>query len=114
MGIQSGSVDIVVPTALLAGVRIITDTLASVAKCTSGPYRVILVVNSDKPRSQAEVIVDGILAETKCNAEVIVMDGTAGFSRPCNVGMAYASADWICLLSDDVVVPEGWDVQTAR
>jgi GT2 family glycosyltransferase len=77
--------------------------LASIARCTSEPYEVIVVDNgSDAPtRAMLEAIDDP-------HVRVIYNEINRGYAGGNNDGIAAASGEFIVLLNNDVIVTDGW------
>lgn len=103
------SLDIIVPTALVAdeSIRRQCITCASLDTKTKDA-RLILVVNTDM-EDYGPTLAAMTDQWTRGTPVVLMMDGLSGFSRACNYGLTYSSADWVCLLSDDVFVCSDWD-----
>lgn len=103
-------IDVIMPTALLAPKDVIMQTIRSLADCTVGQYRLIVVMNSNKSDEESVAYLCDILSLVgKDRCELLLMDGIAGFSRACNFGLVYSKAEWLCLLSDDVTLCDRWD-----
>lgn len=87
-----------------------------------------IYVSSERKRGLIRRTIDSVLRHTK-NFELIIVDDNSpikwglpkeladtyirnvhnkGFAGACNVGLAAARGKFICLLNDDVEVPDGW------
>lgn len=77
--------------------------LASIARCTSEPYEVVVVDNgSDAPtRTMLEAIDDA-------HVRVIYNETNRGYAGGNNDGIAASNGEFVVLLNNDVIVTDGW------
>lgn len=75
--------------------------IESIQANTPGAYELVLVDNGST---------DGTLAYFQSieGAKVIHNEENQGFAKGCNQGIEVSSGDYILLLNNDVIVPEGW------
>lgn len=104
--------DVVIPTALIADRSWMVRTFSSLQRSTVNEFRLIIVVNSPLCSAIWPGILQLILRESGCHNPIILdMGGVAGFARASNYGLTYSDAPWVCLLSDDVELIDGWDTK---
>lgn len=81
--------------------------LASVRENSGFPYRLILVDNSEEEDARAyfrEIAASKEFGDTL----LIQNEVNVGWLKATNIGLAHASAEYVCLLNNDVVCATNW------
>jgi len=80
--------------------------LEALGEKTRVPYRIIVIDNGSGEETRNGLI--AFAADPKRNLQVIRNEENQGFIRAVNQGLRIATAPFLCLLNNDVVVTEGW------
>ncbi|MEX2553049.1 MAG: glycosyltransferase, partial [Actinomycetota bacterium] len=98
-----GRCDIVVP--VYEGVNYVRDLLTSIDRCTTYPYRVLLIDDSANDRTH-EALLD--LVSEELWIELHRNPENLGFVQTANRGFDLSEAEFICLMNSDTIVTPGW------
>lgn len=86
------------------GQEMITRCLRLLRTHVDQPYRVV-IVDSASPDGTGDWLTANV---TDTNTTVLRMAENLGFGAGCNLGIAHADTEFVCLLNADVEVTAGW------
>lgn len=95
------------------GEDILSSCVASVVDNTDVPFEIILVDNNSTDNSRNQIVqMESLQKEIKSDyfrrIKTVLLNENIGFAAGNNKGFEVATGKYICILNNDIVVPEGW------
>lgn len=93
------------------GSGVVEHCIDSIINNTDSPYELILIDNfsTDSSRNYVENVEQTVIKSKLCRRiKTVLLDKNVGYGAGNNAGMEVATGKYICIMNNDIIVPEGW------